>query len=281
MGLKESKFGRRVVHLLLVIYAVILAYVVLGLILRYQVSADIFFGLSFALLFFALGQSVYEMGIKNTLILLAISTIIGFLAEVLGTSTGFPFGKYYYTDFLGQKVLNVPIVVPLVWFVIAYITFSQCFSYFGDLKNPRESGTRILSLVALAAFGTMAWDLMVDPMFVSYGYWVWEGTDSIPTLYGVPLSNFVGWFVVAFLMMGAFLYVTRKKKVIQRHNLLDSRIVYLMLLVDGSVANWSLSQYAVIVIGAVAMLAFVCASYFLIKREKRRIKTESSVSQKI
>ncbi len=279
--MKESKIGRRVVHLLLAVYALILAYVLLGLILNYQVNVAIFFGLSFALLFFALGQSLYEMGIKNTAIFLAISGVIGFLAEVLGTSTGFPFGKYHYTNFLGSMVLNVPIVVPLLWFVITYITFSQCFSYFRGIKSPGETRTRILSLVALAAFGTMAWDLMVDPMFVTYGYWVWEGGTSMPSLYGVPISNFVGWLVVASLIFGAFLYATRKRKTIQRHNVLDSRIVYLLLVVDGAVANGSLSQYAVIVIGAVAMVFFVVASYLVVTKQRERIAKEARLSQKV
>ena len=61
---------------------------------------------------------------KEGAALFVITSVIGFLAEVLGTSTGFPFGKYYYTDFLGPKVFGVPEVVPLIWFVIAYLTFS-------------------------------------------------------------------------------------------------------------------------------------------------------------
>ena len=105
-------------------------YIILGLVFNFNVSADIFFGLSFALLFFTLAQSIYELGFRNTLIFLLITSTIGFLAEVLGTNSGFPFGKYYYTDFLGEKVLGVPMVVPLVWFVIAYISFSIARSAF-------------------------------------------------------------------------------------------------------------------------------------------------------
>ncbi|MCL5066857.1 MAG: carotenoid biosynthesis protein, partial [Thaumarchaeota archaeon] len=99
-----SKF-RIVVHALLLIYAAILAYILLGLIFQFHISADIFFDLSFALLFFSLGQALYEMGFKKALTFIVITAVIGFAAEVLGTSTGFPFGQYYYTDFLGPKVL--------------------------------------------------------------------------------------------------------------------------------------------------------------------------------
>ena len=41
--------GRLVVHALLLIYAAILVYILSGLIFQFNVSADVFFGLSFAL----------------------------------------------------------------------------------------------------------------------------------------------------------------------------------------------------------------------------------------
>ena len=77
---------RLVVHGLLAIYAAILAYILLGLIYQFDISADIFFDLSFALLFFALGQAFYEMGIKKAIVFIVISAVVGFAAEVLGTS---------------------------------------------------------------------------------------------------------------------------------------------------------------------------------------------------
>ena len=116
--------GRLIVHILLGVYAALLAYILLGLLLGFTISADIFFDLSFALLFFALAQSIFELGTKNALLFLALSSAIGYVAEVLGTSTGFPFGQYSYSGVLGPKVLAVPVVVPLIWFVISYITLS-------------------------------------------------------------------------------------------------------------------------------------------------------------
>ncbi len=145
-----STSGRLAVHILLGIYALVLGYILLGLIFRFNVSADVFFGLSFALLFFTLGQSIYEMGIKKALLFLLITCIIGFLAEVLGTNSGFPFGKYYYTDFLGQKLLGVPVVVPLVWFVITYL----CFSVVAGNLNSEPAGIKpgVSSLITKISF---------------------------------------------------------------------------------------------------------------------------------
>lgn len=262
---------KRIVHALLFVFAIVLLYVVFGLVLNYNPDVSIFFGLSFALLFFTLAQSLYEIGLKNTLVFGLITVATGFGFEVLGTGVGVPFGKYYYTDFLGEKFLNVPIVVPLIWFVITYIAFSQSVPYFkGKLGN--ESYVKILGIASLVAFGALAWDLLVDPMFSSYGYWVWENNGSTLTLSGVPVSNFVGWLFVVFLMVTIFVLVTRGSKAIKRENTLDSRIAYILLFIDAAVANYGLGHYSVIVIGAVAMLSFVLTSYLIVRRGKLALK---------
>jgi len=254
------------VHFLLGIYAVVLVYILLGLIFKFNVSADVFFGLSFALLFFTLGQSIYELGLKRALLFLLITCVIGFLAEVLGTNSGFPFGKYYYTNFLGQKFLGVPVVVPLVWFVIAYL----CYSIVADnlnsasLNGESTNHSLFVRIALLSAFGAVAWDFMIDPMFSSYGYWVWTGQFlPLPELDGIPLTNFLGWFIVVTLMIFVCLSVIptsdddSKSFLIKRNNNYDSIIAYVLLMVDGIVANFSLENYNVVGLGIAAMIGFL------------------------
>lgn len=258
-----------VVHALLAIYAVVLAYILLGLEFKFSVSADVFFGLSFALLFFTLGQSIYELGIKRALLFLVITCVVGFVAEVLGTNSGFPFGKYYYTNYLGAKFLGVPVVVPLVWFVIAYLCYSIVA---GNIRAPitgiKTNGRKFLWKIALlSAFGAVAWDFMIDPMFSSYGYWVWTGQYlPLPELDGIPLTNFVGWFVLVTLMVSVCLFVipssgsSVRYVLMKRNNYRDSIIAYILLLLDGTVANFSLGNFAVIGLGLFAMILFLVLS---------------------
>ncbi len=262
-------------------YAAILGYVLLGLIFHFSISADIFFDLSFVLLFFALAQAFFELGGRRALIFVVLSAAIGFLAEVLGTSTGIPFGKYSYGDLLGPKVLGVPIVVPLVWFVIAYIALSMVEGGVSGRIGSRSAGAfstttsavpepdanhgrrNYLLIALLAAFGAMSWDLLIDPMFSSYQYWTWDSNQffSIPTLSGIPLTNFVGWFVIVFLVISAYLLlVPRGGSVLRRRNTIDSVTVYSMLIIDGVIANWSLGHSFVIAIGSAAMIAFILLS---------------------
>ena len=270
---KIDRDAKLVVHALLGIYAAVLVYILLGLLFRFNVSADIFFGLSFALLFFTLGQSIYELGFRRALLFLLITGVIGFLAEVLGTNTGFPFGKYYYTNFLGEKFLGVPIVVPLVWFVIAYVCYSIASGRSGSYSS-------IASLTLLTAFGAVAWDFMIDPMFSSYGYWVWTGQFlPLPELDGIPLTNFVGWFVLVSLMVFVCVYIipapTGKPthQLFSRKNNPDSIIAYVLLMLDGVIANYSLGNYSVIALGLFAMLAFLALS--VIKSDSRSKRPET------
>jgi uncharacterized membrane protein len=265
------KLGKIAVHCLLVIYAAILVYVILGLVLQFQIAAEIFFDLSFALLFFTLGQAFYELGFRKALVFLLVTALVGFAAEVLGTSTGFPFGKYYYTDILGPKLLGVPEVVPLVWFVIAYLAYSMSR---GVLGAGRFS---LLSVAALSAFGAVSWDFMVDPMFSSYGYWVWTGQYlPLPKLEGIPLTNFVGWFVLLCLMVSIYLLLIRKKDYSGRRNTFDSRIAYALLMIDGIIANSELHNLLVVFIGTASMIAFLALSVFY--ERKYSLKPASQVA---
>jgi putative membrane protein len=53
-------------------------------------------------------------------------------------------------------------------------------------------------------------DLFIDPVAVAAGYWVWfvEGT----VYYGIPLLNFVGWFVIMFLAPLAWILIARQRR---------------------------------------------------------------------
>jgi putative membrane protein len=267
-ALKLPSVAKLVIHVFLAVYGLILAFILAGLIFNFNIQAQVFFDLSFALLIFTLAQCFYELGVKNGLTFLVVTSVTGFLFEILGTSTGFPFGKYYYTDFLGPKVLGVPEVVPLVWFVIAYLTFSIARGMFG---NQKLSSGHLARLALLGAFGAVSWDFLVDPMFSSYGYWVWTGQFfPLPELDGIPLTNFVGWFVLVTLMLSIYLFISKSGQGLgQRQNLLDSRLAYIFLLVDGIVANDALQNYNVIALGTCAMIAFMVISYYARVKPKK------------
>ncbi|HEY0403633.1 MAG TPA: carotenoid biosynthesis protein, partial [Blastococcus sp.] len=70
------------------------------------------------------GVSVAHAGLSRgaraglNLALLVAVTAVAF--ESLGLATGFPYGRYTYSDALGPTLLGVPFLVPLAWLMIAW-----------------------------------------------------------------------------------------------------------------------------------------------------------------
>ena len=145
--------------------------------------------------FFAtsIAHAWWSRGPGAVLALVVVGVGGGFVAEVVGSRTGFPFGRYDYTDALGWRVSGVPVVVPLAWAMFGWLA----------LLAAQHVGGRWPG-VALGAAILVAWDLFLDPQMVRVGGWVWRDTVG-PTLHGIPVVNSVGWFVVGALMIGALL----------------------------------------------------------------------------
>ena len=114
----------------------------------------------------------------------------GLVAEAVGVRTGIPFGDYSYTGTLGPEVLDVPVVVPMAWTMMAYPL----------LLAARRLTRRFVAPVG--GFGLAAWDVFLDPQMVDDGRWRWaDPTPGLPGIDGVPLTNFAGWLLVGVAMM--------------------------------------------------------------------------------
>ncbi len=148
-----------------------------------------------AVVAFALACAVHAFVVRGaawTAGWFVLSIGVGGLAEALGVRTGLPFGDYAYGDRLGPTLLGVPVVVLLAWAMMSY----PCLLAARRLVN----GPVVTALVAALALAS--WDLFLDPQMVSEGHWTWQDPDPVlPGIPGVPLQNFVGWLLVAFVLM--------------------------------------------------------------------------------
>lgn len=114
--------------------------------------------------------------------------ILGFAAEIIGVSTGIPFGRYEYTDLLQPQIIGVPVVMGVAWIVlVAYV---------------RAMLSRFRLPVWLATLSASIWmtalDMVIDPLASGdLKYWRWIDRGLY---YGIPLQNFFGWFVVSWLI---------------------------------------------------------------------------------
>lgn len=124
----------------------------------------------------------------------------GFVAELVGSKIGVPFGNYNYTDVLGLRVVGVPAVVPLAWAMFGWLAL-LCAQHVGGGWRGASVGSLLL----------VAWDLFLDPQMVRLGAWEWSATPG-PWLNAIPLVNSVGWFAVGLVMMRILLAVVRERR---------------------------------------------------------------------
>lgn len=134
---------------------------------------------------------------------LVIVSGLGLTAEVIGTATGFPFGCYAYASGrIGPAIAEVPLIVPLAWTGGLYPIWIVA-----GLLCARAPGR-----VALLAVGAVGWDLFLDPQMVADGQWTWcDTTAGLPGIPQIPVTNYLGWALVA-VAMGVALTVLERRR---------------------------------------------------------------------
>ena len=126
-------------------------------------------------------------GTTEGVVRLVAVALLGFAVEAFGVRFRFPFGEYAYTDVLRPQLLGVPVAMGFAWMTL--VAFASDFA--GRLR------LRPWLAAALAALLTTATDLVIDPLAAGrLGYWRWSDGGIY---YGIPFTNFVGWFVTALL----------------------------------------------------------------------------------
>jgi putative membrane protein len=161
---------------------------------------------SLALTVFCLASAAHLLGRQRALVFFGIAVILGWLSEFIGIRTGLVFGEYSYTDQLGIKLGGVPVIVPLVWFCIIYVTY--VLANLIVLRSPRPGGNigAILWLSLVGAFLTTAYDLVLDP-FMVISVQAWEIESG--SYFGETQRGPLGWLLISFLVALVYRLVDR------------------------------------------------------------------------
>jgi len=160
------------------------------------------------LLVFALIHGVMSYRMHGILIFFAICLVVGNVFENLGVATGFPFGRYYFTDAMGPKLFQVPILLGLAYVGMGYLSWTLGRVILGYLRTPLV-GAQVITLPLVASFIMVAWDFANDPVWANINrLWVWQHGGAY---FGVPLTNFVGWYFVVYLIYQSFAIYLRER----------------------------------------------------------------------
>lgn len=145
------------------------------------------------------------LGWRKTIVFFVASVAISLASELIGTTTGWPFGNYAYTEGLGPKVLGrVPYTIPLSWFYMGFASYLLAGAILARW-TPQSFSARAYTwaTVALGAWLLLVWDLVLDPAMAHESlpvkFWTWHETGPF---FGMPMQNLAAWYVTGFVFMG-------------------------------------------------------------------------------
>jgi len=125
----------------------------------------------------------------------------GAICESLSLRTGLPFGHYHFTGVMGPKLFGLPFLLVLAYLGIGYCAWILALLILGHRDLPLR-GTRLVTTPLLASFIMTAWDLSMDPQWGTVDRaWIWHDGGAF---FGVPISNFLGWILTAYLFFQTF-----------------------------------------------------------------------------
>lgn len=150
-----------------------------------------------ALFAFLHGQRVY--GTKGILIFMGVCLAVGSFFESLSLRTGFPFGHYRFTDVMGPKVMQLPLLLALAYVGVGYTAWVVAALTVGARATSRAG---IFIVPCVAATAMTAWDLAMDPVWTHIDRaWVWRDGGG---WFGVPFSNYCGWLLTTWVFYQVF-----------------------------------------------------------------------------
>ncbi len=245
---------RRLIILFFWAYTTLTIYLYARLFLGWPYQLWTFFLHPVLALAFSFFYAVHRDGKRRAFVLLALSVVLTLLAESVGVATGWIFGNYHYTSSLGRLFLGlVPYVIPMVWFYMMYPAYVMA-----DWILPRgwDERWRILGLAAVTGGIMLSWDLVLDPVMVQRGHWVW---DQAGDYFGIPLQNFWGWWLTTFITMLIYLKISSRIPQVDAAGLNDRWAIwgYAVMGFGTVLSAVHAGLFAPAAIGAVAMLFWV------------------------
>jgi len=159
--------------------------------------------------------SVPHLGWKRVAVFTFLGYLTAFASEFLSINTGFPYGWYYYIDRTSSQELwiaGVPFFDSLSYVFLCYCSYATALFILSPLKTTRKnlilletlSIRRSLSALILGSLLQTYLDIIIDPVALQGRDWFLGeiyGYKEAGHHFGVPLTNYCGWFVVSGLMI--------------------------------------------------------------------------------
>jgi len=202
-GMRNTNLSRTTLWVLVALYAAVIFANTLSL-----VSIPIPVVLLITVLF-ALIHGAVRYGWSGIVTFIVISLVVSNILENTSILTGFPFGHYHYTDLLGPKLFLVPLLIGPAYVATGYLAWVLANVLVGDVRRGASAFTTF-AVPFVGAFLMAMWDLSFDPGFSTVRhFWIWEQGGGY---FGVPLTNYLGWFFTVYVFLQLFALVIRFRR---------------------------------------------------------------------
>jgi uncharacterized membrane protein len=162
--------------------------------------------------------AIVNYGLRTALAFMVFTYLIAFGCEWSSIHNGFPFGLYHYVQATRERELwiaGVPFMDSLSFTFLGFASYTVSMLANVPLYR-RGADLRLLDtwrmrraprVSMMAALFMVMVDFVVDPLSVQGEKWFlgkifWY--DPPGPHFGVPISNYLGWFLVAAVSIGAF-----------------------------------------------------------------------------
>jgi uncharacterized membrane protein len=168
-------------------------------------------GLAAVFILCALVHAAMAYGTWRAATLFVVCCAIAFAMENLGTATGFPFGAYHFEVGAGLPHVGlIPIIVGPLWFGAGYFSWTVASVLLDGADRRLDRRFNLIALPIVAAFVMTQWDLVMDaPNATISRVWIWHDGGGV---FGVPLSNYLGWLLTSWLIFQTFALFLRRSR---------------------------------------------------------------------
>ncbi|EIZ78315.1 hypothetical protein WSK_3060 [Novosphingobium sp. Rr 2-17] len=201
-----------------VIWALTLVAVALALGAQFVAGAGTGMALPLILAFpLALLHGARRYGMRANLVFFAVAWIFSNFFENLSILTGFPFGNYHYTG--SPRIFYVPVTIGLIYYGLGYVCWMVANVLLDqadanlDWRKGWQNRLNMFALPIIAGAVMTMWDVSTDHWASTVSHnWIWENGGG---LFGVPFSNYLGWWFVTWSFFQAFsLYLAYKQSTV-------------------------------------------------------------------
>jgi putative membrane protein len=158
-----------------------------------------------------------HLGWRKTLLFTIVGYLISFFSEYSSINSGFPYGWYFYIDATKEKELwiaGVPFFDSISYVFLAYCSYSVALLVFSPIKIwgknfislETRAIRRSIAVLFLASLFQVFLDIIIDPVALQGNRWFLGqiyGYREAGVHFGVPISNYLGWWGVSIVMVFA------------------------------------------------------------------------------